>query len=135
MSSFIPSKGDDDIRSAKYTVQVSTSFTPLLIAMRTSTVAPASKFAFIVFKIKRSSHSVVLNKGRQTCRLTDWINGIAFTICTNQFHLPKKDRKGLKLGINEMEHEFLIRTFRSEKQDYLFRCSVAPGSFPLERTK
>ena len=103
--------------------------------MKTSAVATASKFAFIVFKIKRSSHSVVLNKGRQTCRLTDWINGIAFTICTNQFHLPKKGRKGLKLGINEMEHEFLTRTFRSEKQDYLFRCSVAPGSFPLERTK
>lgn len=59
MSSFIPSKGDDDVRSAKYTVQVSTSFTPLLIAMRTSAVATASKFAFIVFKIKRCSLSVV----------------------------------------------------------------------------
>ena len=25
--------------------------------------------------------------------------------------------------------------FRSEKQDNLFRCSVAPGNFPLERPK
>ena len=54
---------------------VSTSFTSLLLAMRTSTVATTSKFAFIVFNIKRSSFSVVWNKGRPTSRLTDWVNG------------------------------------------------------------
>ena len=45
--------------------------------------------------------------------------GIAFTICTNQLHLPENDREGLKLfGI-----------IHPEKQDYLFRYSVAPGNY------
>ena len=32
-----------------------------------------------------------------------------------------------------MVHEFPFETFRLEKQDYLFRRSVAPGNFSLER--
>ena len=39
-----------------------------------------------------------------------------------------------------MEHELLFGTFHLDKilsgpeeQDYHFRCSVAPGNFPLER--
>ena len=51
--------------------------------------------------------------------------GIAFTICTNQFHLLENDR----------EHKFPLGIFRLEKQDYLFSCSVAPGNFPMERPK
>ena len=35
----------------------------------------------------------------------------------------------------KMEHEFPFGIFRPEKQDYLFRCSVAPGNFPLGRPK
>ena len=34
-----------------------------------------------------------------------------------------------------MEHEFLFGIFRPEKQDYLFKCSVAPGNSSLERPK
>ena len=34
-----------------------------------------------------------------------------------------------------MDHEFPIGIFHLEKQDYLFRCSVAPGNFPLGRPK
>jgi len=56
--------------------------------------------------------------------------------------LPENDREVLKLagikgGCEEVEHEFLFGIFRPEKkkQDYLFRCSVAPGNFPLERPK
>ena len=45
--------------------------------------------------------------------------GIAFTICTNQFHL----------------RENALKKWNTEKQDYLFRCSVAPGHFPLRRLK
>ena len=30
---------------------------------------------------------------------------------------------------------FLFGIFRPEKQDYLFRCTLAPGNFPLERPK
>ena len=41
----------------------------------------------------------------------------------------------MKDGFEEMEHEFLFGIFRPEKQDYLFRCSVAPGNFPPERPK
>ena len=51
---------------------------------------------------------------------------IAFT---NQYHLPKNSREGLKL----VENEFPFGTFRPKKQDYLFRCSVAPGNFPSKR--
>ena len=35
----------------------------------------------------------------------------------------------------EMKPEFPFRTFRLEKQDYLFRCSGVPGNFPLQRPK
>ena len=38
-------------------------------------------------------------------------------------------------GFEEMEHELLFGVFHREKQDYLFRCSVAPGYFPLGRPK
>ena len=60
--------------------------------------------------------------------------GIAFTICKNQFHLPKNDR-GIKDGSEEMEHKFPLGTFRQEEQDHLFKCSVALGNFSLERPK
>ena len=34
-----------------------------------------------------------------------------------------------------MKHEFPFGTFRPEKQDCLFRCSVTPGKFALKRPK
>ena len=40
---------------------------------------------------------------------------------------------GIKNDFEEMEHEFAFGIFRTEKQDYLFRCSVAPGTLLLER--
>ena len=81
--------------------------------------------------------------------------GIAVTISTNQFHLHKNDHEWgvvrytqilLKMALNrspslmgscfeEIENEFPFGIFRPEKQDYPSRCSVAPGNFPLERTK
>ena len=62
---------------------------------------------------------------------------ITFTICTKQFHLMKNGHEGLKLMVfEETEQEFPFRTFLLEKQDHLFRCSVAPGgNFSLERPK
>ena len=54
--------------------------------------------------------------------------GIAFTICTSQLHLLENDRED-----GEMEHEFPFEVFRPKTQDFLFRSSVAPGNFPLER--
>ena len=49
-------------------------------------------------------------------------SGITFTICTNQFHLPKNGREGLKLVsemplIEEMEQEFPFGIFHREKQE------------------
>ena len=38
-----------------------------------------------------------------------------------------------KMRFEQMVHEFPFGIFRPEKQDYLFRRSVAPGNFPLER--
>ena len=59
--------------------------------------------------------------------------GIAFTICTNQFHLPENDRKGLKL-VSKMALKSGTRisawntAVRKNRTD-LFRCSVATGNF------
>ena len=65
--------------------------------------------------------------------------GIAFTICTNQFHLPKNSREGLKLvskmALKKWNTNFRLEHSVQKKRDYLFRCSVAPGQFPLEQPK
>ena len=48
----------------------------------------------------------------------------------------KRPRRPEIDGFEEMEREFPFGTFLLEKQDYLFRCSVAPGgNFSLERPK
>ena len=62
---------------------------------------------------------VVYHLHGKTSRFTVWLNGkqfrpeIAFTISTNQFHLPKKrPRKpetGIKDGFEEMEDEYSLR--------------------------
>ena len=71
-----------------------------------------------------------------------WTNkfhcGVAFTInCTDQLHSwtkkrPRRPETGIKDGFEEMEHKFPFGLILLEKQDYLFRCSVAPGNCPLE---
>ena len=48
---------------------------------------------------------------------------------------PRRPETGIKDDFEEIEHEFLFGISRPEKQDYLYRCSVAPGNFPLERPK
>ena len=45
----------------------------------------------------------------------------------------RKPESGIKDSSEESEHKFPFGTFRPEKEDYLVRCSVAPGNFPLER--
>ena len=42
---------------------------------------------------------------------------------------------GIQDGLEEMECKLSLGRFYLEKQDYLFRCSVAPGDFLLERPK
>ena len=65
--------------------------------------------------------------------------GIALIICTNQFQLPKDDREGLipvsKMALNKWYTKFRLEYSVREKQDYLFRCSVAPGIFPMQLPK
>ena len=46
---------------------------------------------------------------------------------------PRRREDGVKDDFEKMEHEFPFGTFRPEKQDYLFRCSVALGNLPLKR--
>ena len=59
--------------------------------------------------------------------------GIAFTICTNQFHLPENDREGLKL-VSKMALKSGTRisawntAVRKNRTD-LFRCSVGTRNF------
>ena len=44
-------------------------------------------------------------------------HGIAFTIGTNEFHLPKNGLEGLtRDAISQMEHEFPFGTFRPENR-------------------
>ena len=81
--------------------------------------------------------------GQMVSKIRDWSisSRTAFTICKNQFHLPKSPRRretGIQGSFEEMEPEFSFETFRpkkKKKQDYLIRCSVAPGNFPPERPK
>ena len=48
---------------------------------------------------------------------------------------PRRPETGIKDGLEGMEHEVQFGIFRPEKQDYLFRCSVPSGSFPLGRPR
>ena len=65
---------------------------------------------------------------------------IAFSICTNQFYLPKNGRKGPKLVSKRWlwwkgTRILVKKMFHLEKEVFLFICSVALRNFPLERTK
>ena len=61
--------------------------------------------------------------------------GIAFTICRKSVpfteKLPRKPETGIKVGSEEMEHEFAFGISRPKKPDYILRFSVALGNFPL----
>ena len=79
-----------------------------------------------------------------------------FTVCANgkqnsamvkfvpESHLPfvqinsqkgheNLESPGVKDGSEQIEHKFPVGTFLQKKQDCLFRCSLAPGNFPLKR--
>lgn len=48
---------------------------------------------------------------------------------------PRRHEYGIKHGYEEMKHDFPQGTLSPEKQDYLFRRSIAAERFPLERHK
>ena len=48
---------------------------------------------------------------------------------------PIRPEYSIKHGSEEMEHDFPLGTFSPEKQEYLFRRSIALESFALERHK
>ena len=83
-----------------------------------------------------SVHS--LGKWYTKFRTWKFCPGIAFTIRTNQFYLPKNDHKGLKPVSNmalKKRNTNLGLEYSVRKKDYLFKCSVAPANFPLEWPK
>ena len=82
----------------------------------------------------QTGRSTVLGKWYAKFRTDKFRPGVAFTICTNQFHLLRPET-GIKDGFQEMEHKFLLGIFCPEKQDHLFKFSVALGIFLLERPK
>ena len=92
----------------------------------------------VVYHLRGQSGRFTANGG-QNSELVNFIAEVAFTIWRNQFHWPKKrspkPETGIKHGFEQMEDKFPCGILRPEKQDYLFRCSVAPGNFPLERPK
>ena len=46
---------------------------------------------------------------------------------------PRRPDAGIKDSFEEMEIEFSFGTFCPEKQDFLFKCSVATGNVPPDR--
>ena len=68
---------------------------------------------------------MVCVNGSQSSGLVNFVPEIAFNICTNQSHLPENGREGLKL--------VSISVWNIPSGN--FRCSVAPGNFPLGRPK
>ena len=95
--------------------------------------------SFVYHLRGQSGRFTVWANGGQNSELVNFISEVAFAICTNQFHLSRKrspkPETGIKHGFEQMEHKFPCGILRPEKQDYLFRCSVAAGNFPLERPK
>ena len=70
--------------------------------------------------LARANHSVHgVGKWFAKFRTGKFRPEIAFTICTNQFHLPENDSEGLKTGIKDgfekMDHEFPFGIFHPEK--------------------
>ena len=92
----------------------------------------------VVYHLRGQSGRFTANGG-QNSELVNFIAEVAFTICRNQFHWPKKrspkPETGIKHGFEQMEDKFPCGILRPEKQDYLFRCSVAAGNFPLDPPK
>ena len=99
-----------------------------------------------------NSAQVVYHLHGQTSRFTVWVNdlqssGLVNLVLELESRLPlyksvpfsgkrpQRRETDTKDGFEEMEHELLFGVFHQEKQDYLFRCSVAPGNFPLGRPK
>ena len=83
----------------------------------------------------RSVHS--LSKWFAEFRTGKFRPGIAITISTistDQLR-PRRPETGIKDGFEEMDHEFPFGIFHPDKQDYLFRCFVAPGNFRWENPK
>ena len=93
---------------------------------------------------------VVYHLHGQTGRFSVWVNGSQSSGLVNfvpesrlpflqisSVHrkTPRRPETGIKDGFEEMKHEFPFGIFHPEKQDYLFRCSVSPGNFPLGRPK
>ena len=67
-------------------------------------------------------------------RIAKFRPGIAFTICTKQFLFPKKNNRerpetGIKDGFEEMEHEFPLGLFCSEKTGVPFQKFLCSRKF------
>ena len=79
--------------------------------------------------------------GQMVCKIQHWL----ISSQNRVYHLYKsvpftkkrtqKPEPSIKDDFEEMEHGFPFGIFLPEKQDYLFRCSVAPRNFPMERPK
>lgn len=71
-----------------------------------------------------------LGKRSEKFRTGEFRPGTAFSICTNQFHLPRNGLECLKLAkvskmaLKEMKHKFPFGTFTVEMKDYLFRPAL-----------
>ena len=74
---------------------------------------------------------VVYHLHGQTVRLTVWINGLQSSGLVN---FVRESRLPF-VQTSSIYGRMALKKWNTEKQDYLFRCFVAPGHFPLGRLK
>ena len=85
----------------------------------------------------QTSRFMVWLNGSQSSGLVNFVPSIAFTISTirtNQFHLPKNGREGLKL-VSRMALKKWTTNFRLKYSIRKNRTNVSPGIFRREDTK
>ena len=87
------------------------------------------------YLLRQTGLSTVLANDNQNSGLVNFVLESCLPFVQIRSIYQKRRETGIKDGWEEMEYKFLFGRFFAEKQDYLFRCSVAPGNFPRERPK
>ena len=86
------------------------------------------------------SRFTVLGNSEQNSRLANFLPESCLPLVQISSIFRKNDRENLKLvlkmALKKWNTNSVQRgTFRPDKQDYLFKCSVAPANFPMKRPK
>ena len=118
---------------------LTTSWQYNIITIRIKVYAPTVNFYGIHDLFEINGWSMVWANGMHNSELVNFIleSRSPFVQITSIYQkmTAKAWNWYQRTGFEEMEHKFCFGIFRSAKRENLFRCSVAPGNFPLERPK